>query len=137
MLTPIRLSEEKKKQTWTPEESSILREDLGKIPIQDIAAKLHRSENAVKLYMARNNISLPPVVPRNLLKEMLSLKLADIECFTPTKKFYQMTGLSQKRYGLIYRGEVKMTNEEYMKVATFLKVTLEEGFNLRQLNLFE
>lgn len=103
--------------------------------MKDLAERLGRSEVAVKLYMHRHNICLPSDIARNMLKEILSLRMVDPDCWKPQKDFFRKIKISQKRYWSIYRGEVKMTDDEYKRFALFFKLTMEEAFEMRQLTL--
>jgi hypothetical protein len=70
-----------------------------------------------------------------MLKEILALRMVAPDCWKPTKEFFRKIKISQKRYWSIYRGEVKMTDDEYKRIALFFKLSLEEAFEMRQFTL--
>lgn len=78
-----------------------------------------------------------PVVKRNLVQRMLQLRFRNIEDFQPSRKFYQETGIGQRRWWSIFHGREQITKEEYLKLANYFGVTLQEAFESRQLDLFE
>lgn len=95
-----------------------------------------RSEMAVKLYVHRARICFRPSVKRNLIVELLRIRLIDVDYFTPTTAFIEACGLAPTRFWSLYRGESRPTDEEYMRIAGTLGVTLQEAFESRQLTLF-
>ena len=90
----------------------------------------------LKLFLHRNRI-FPKTEERSLAKELITLKFIYPEYFSPTRNFFEVTGIGQRRWWQLYRGEKKMTETEYMAVAEHLKVSLQEAFEARQLILFE
>ncbi|AXE17893.1 hypothetical protein DR864_09195 [Runella rosea] len=44
----------------------------------------------------------------------------------PSTQFYQRTGINQKRFGMILRGELDMTLKEAQLLAKFFKVSTDE-----------
>lgn len=127
------------KRRWTADEVSFIRANATKLSIKDMAAKLSRSEQSVQLYMLRHGIARHAQVKRNLLRELVAVKI-DTAYFHPTKEFYQAVGINQVRFQQIWQGYRQATTEEMERVARHLNYTRDElmkfMFN-RQLDLFE
>jgi len=64
------------------------------------------------------------------------MKFVYPEYFMPTHRFFESTGIGQRRWWQLYKGEKKLTEKEYKAIATHLNVSLEEAFEARQLTLF-
>ena len=122
---------------WTAEEIEFVRENLGCTSLEDMALALGRSVMSVRLFILRQRWSVGPVVKRNLVQRMLYLRFRHIEDFQPSRKFYQETGIGQRRWWSIFHGREQITKEEYLKLADYFGVTLQEAFESRQLDLFE
>lgn len=122
---------------WTVEDAEFVRQHLGKVSLEDMAECLRRSPMSVRLYILRNRLTVGRTVKRNLLLEMLKIKLRHPEDFSPTRAFYKETGIGQRRYWDLYFGRKAITRKEYAAVAEYLGVTMLEAFEARQLDLFE
>lgn len=46
--------------------------------------------------------------------------------FNPNREFYQITGIKQKRFGQIYRGEKSPEIEEIESISSFLNIPKEK-----------
>ena len=77
----------------------------------------------------------PETNERNLVREIIAMKFVYPEYFSPTHRFFESTGIGQRRWWQLYRGDKKMTEKEYRAIATHLKVSLKEVFEVRQLTL--
>lgn len=122
---------------WTAEDIEFVREHLGRLSLEEMASSLERSVMSVRLFLLRRRWSVGPVVKRNLVQRMLQLRFRNIEDFQPSRKFYQETGIGQRRWWSIFHGREQITKEEYLKLANYFGVTLQEAFESRQLDLFE
>ncbi|WP_028897808.1 hypothetical protein [Prevotella sp. HUN102] len=127
----------KNNRRWTDEDAAYVRLHLGKASLEDMAADLRRSPMSVRLYILRNRLTTGQAVRRNLLLEMLKMKFRHPEDFSPTRAFYEETGIGQRRYWNLYFGRKAITEKEYAAVAEYLGVTINEAFQSRQLELFE
>lgn len=125
-----------KKHRWSESQEKLLREKLGKLTLKEIADSLGKTELAVKLYIHRNHIVYRPSVKRNLVLELFRIKLVHPEYFNVTTDFLRAVKINQVRFWKLYRGEEAPTDQEYLRLATTLEVSLEEAFNARQLSLF-
>lgn len=127
------------KRRWTAEEVAYIKANATTVSIRDMAARLGRSELSVQLYMLRHDIARYQQVKRNLLRELIAVKI-DTAYFHPTKEFYRAIGINQVRFQQIWQGYRQATNKEMEAVAKHLKLTSDElmkfMFN-RQLNLFD
>lgn len=126
-----------KNRRWTSQEAEYIRQSLGKISFEDMAAYLGRSPMSVRLFVLRRRMTPGSLIKRNLLMEMLKLKFRHPEDFTPTRAFYKETGIGQRRWWDLYYGRKSITGEEYTAVAEYLGITIQEGLESRQLELFE
>lgn len=125
---------------WIEDEINFLHVQAGKIPINEMAKQLGRTERAVNIQLHRLNIDiqrggkLRQRVANNLLVELISLRI-NPHYFKPTRDFFDHTGIGQKRFYQLFRGEKNITPAEYMAVAKELNVSLQEAFDSRQLKL--
>mgnify|MGYP001670232985 FL=1 len=126
-----------KNKRWTADDAAYIRQHYGRVSLENMAAHLGRSSMAVRLYILRNRMTTGRTVKRNLLVELLRIKFRHIEDFSPTRAFYQETGIGQRRYWDLFFGRKPITSKEYAAVAEYLGVTVQEAFESRQLELFE
>lgn len=122
---------------WTKQEENFVQQNLGQLSIKEMATRLERTEMSVRLYILRNRLTVRQLIKRNLLLEMLNIKFRHPEDFTPTRLFYKETNINQRRYWDLYFGRKPITGKEYVAVAEYLGVTVQEAFDSRQLDLFE
>lgn len=130
----------KKNGNWTPEDKKFLMENLNKITIEEIADHLGRPVNAVNLYLYRNRIPVKSQVKKNLMYRLIEIKFGRAEYFQPTRDFFQLVNINQKRWASLYFGYSPATEEEIIRVAKHLNFSVEDTFQLmdaRQLNIFE
>lgn len=123
--------------SWKQNEIEYLTENIGKLTLAEMAAALGKTELAVKLYMHRHRMNIGPVVKRNLLQELLRMKFGNPKFFQPTREFYAEIGITQRRFWDLFHGRKQITDAEYLQFAKYFNVSLEEGFEARQLNLFQ
>lgn len=123
------------KQRWSEKDKAFVLANVGKLTFKEMGEHLGRSELAVQLYIHRNKIVFKQSVKRNLILEIIKLKFSKPEYFNPTKEFLHAVNINQMRFWKLYRGEENPTQEEYLRIATHLEVSLEEAFKTRQLNL--
>ena len=123
---------------WTKEDIEYLKSNINVKSLDEIAAILNRSITSVKLYMFRHEIVSKPQVKRNLMKELISIKIP-AECFKPNRQFYVGTKINQMQFYNIWHGYRRASNEELKAVSQYLKVTGSEMitfFENLQLELF-
>lgn len=121
---------------WSEEHQRYVLENINKLPFAEICEYVGRSENAVKLFLHRKKIPIGETVKRNLVKELLAIKFVKPEYFNPTRSFYKAVNITQMRWWDLYYGRKQITQTEYISIAKHLKVSLEDAFEARQLNLF-
>lgn len=122
---------------WTENDTSFVKNNLGKLSFEQMGRKLNRSAMSVRLFVLRNRLTVGLRVKRNILMEMLKIKFRHPEDFTPTRAFYAETGINQRRWWDLYYGRKPITGKEYAAVADYLGITVQEAFDSRQLDLFE
>lgn len=89
-------------------------------------------------YIHRERIFRVSQSPRNLAYEIVKIKFIHPEYFRPTRKFFREIGMTQRQWWAAFRGEKKLTEDQYKQISLHLGITLEEAFNARQLEfLFE
>ena len=127
------------KKRWTAKEVEYITTNATAISIKDMATKLGRSELSVQLYMLRHGIARHQQVKRNLLRELIGVKI-DTAYFHPTKDFYRAVNINQVRFQQIWQGYRQATSDEMERVAHHLNFSREELLKFlfnRQLNLFD
>lgn len=135
------MSNEKKDRDWTESEEDYLRKNINLLPFTDVCAYLNRTKNAVNIHCHRLRIDrqkgglLKEMVARNLVIEMLKQRIGSPDSFRYTPEFRTRTGIMQKRFWQLYRGEKNITETEYRALAREWKVTLEDAFEMRQLKI--
>ena len=122
---------------WTVEDDAYVRQHLGKMSLEDMAAYLDRSPMSVRLYILRHRMMSGHVVKRNLLVKLLKIKFRHPENFNPTRDFYKETGIGQRRYWDLFFGRKKISGKEYQALTEYFGVTIDEDLDARQLELFE
>jgi hypothetical protein len=68
---------------------------------------------------------------------LVTSKFTYPEYFQPTKQFFQATGIRQRRWWQLYKGEKPMTGREFTAVVHHLKVNDKELVQSLQLDLFD
>lgn len=135
---------EHKEQKWTTEEETYLRDNINKLSITEIFEHfktLGRTENCVNIKIHRMRLpvkkggKLKEMVSRNIVQEMLTQRIGSPESFRYTPEFRERTGIAQKRFWQLYRGEKNITPAEYLKLTIEWKITLEDAFGMGQLRM--
>lgn len=121
---------------WLQEEENYVRENAGKMTLEEMARHVGRSPLAVKLFMHRKKIVVGQTVKRNLVQEMLRLKFRHPENFSPTREFYREVNINQMRFWDIYYGRKQVAQQEYIALSEYFGLTLQEAFEARQLCMF-
>lgn len=127
------------KKRWTAKEVEYIKANATAISIKDMATKLGRSELSVQLYMLRHGIARHQQVKRNLLRELIGVKI-DTAYFHPIKDFYRAVNINQVRFQQIWQGYRQASSDEMERVAHHLNFSREELLKFlfnRQLNLFD
>lgn len=122
---------------WKPHEETFVRDNAGKMTLQQLADTVGRSALAVQLFMHRKHIVVGQTVKRNLVQEILRIKFKHPENFLPTRSFYQAVGINQMRWWDIFYGRKNISQQEYITLCEYFGVTMQEAFEARQLCIFE
>jgi hypothetical protein len=72
----------------------------------------------------------------NPIQELLTVLFGDPKQFRPTKHFYRKTGIRQKRWGILYRGDQSPTLQECAAIAAYFSCKISVLTDKRQLRLF-
>jgi len=86
-------------------------------------------------YIHRERIFNVSQSPRNLAFEIVKIKFVNVEYFRPTRNFFKIIGMTQRQWWAAFRGEKKLTEEQYKNIASHLGLTIEEAFNARQIEI--
>lgn len=70
-----------------------------------------------------------------LFYRILKHKICHPECFKPDRRFYKTTGIGQRRFGLLYRGEKTPTEKEIQNFCLYIGCSELELFIARQLEI--
>ena len=122
---------------WSMNQKRYVFKHINDKPLPQIAKDVGRSENALDLFLHRHRNDPRLLTKKNLLVQVLQKKFKDIACFTPTRSFFNDVQMGQKRYWAIYKGLEPITEEELIRIANYLEVTLEGVYEARQTILFE
>ncbi len=110
-------------------------ENIGVKSTAEIAAKIGVTEFSLMQFIHRERIFHISQTPRNLAYEIVKLKFVHPEYFRPTRQFFRAVKMSQREWWRAYRGEVRLTKEQYKRLVEHLNVTLTEALELRQIEL--
>ncbi len=110
-------------------------ENIGVKSTAEIAAKIGVTEFSLMQFIHRERIFPVRQHPRNLAYEIVKLKFVHPEYFRPTRQFFRAVKMSQREWWRAYRGEVRLTKEQYKRLVEHLNVTLTEALELRQIEL--
>ena len=78
---------------------------------------------------------LKEMVARNIVQEMLTQRIGSPDNFRFTPEFRERTGIGQKRFWQLFRGEKNITQPEYLALTREWKITLEDAFGMGQLKM--
>lgn len=122
---------------WKKEEIEYIKASYGAIPLETMAKRLGKTVNAVRLFALRHRLdSNHQLIKENRFKKLLEHRFRHLEDFTPSRYFYQETGINQVRYGDLFYGRKSITPKEYKAVAAYFNITIAEAFDSLQLELF-
>lgn len=117
---------------WTEKEKQYLTESWGNVPIKDICAYLNRSEQAVNCQVVRMRLPAGKATENNLLMIALKTRFVRPEWFMPDRTFFRVTGINQKRWWKLYRGEDIIIEDELVRLFETLNIDHSLFFELRQ-----
>src|SRR5690554_2161023 len=104
---------------WKKHEKYV-RKHIGKMSTEEMAKELGVTEYDLKLYIHRERIFPIQHKFRNLAYEIIKIKFVHPEYFRPTTKFYVAVGISQRQWWSAYRGERKLTEDQYKALCSHL-----------------
>lgn len=101
----------------------------------DLAKELKVNEYDLRQFIHRSRLFNSNKNNRNLVFELIDILMrGNPDYFKPTREFYLAVGIRQKRWWALYRGELKLKEEEYNRLVKHLGITIHEAFDARQLN---
>lgn len=127
--------EKKNHYNWKAHDELIRQQIQKQTPDEQIAEMLNVPLYDLQQYIHRERIFRISREPRNLAFEIIKIKFIHPEYFRPTRKFFRAVGMTQRQWWAAFRGERKLTEDQYKQVALHLGITLEEAFNARQLEI--
>lgn len=86
-------------------------------------------------YIHRERIFMVDTKTRNRAYDIVNKKFVHPEYFRPTRKFYKAIGMTQRQWWSAYRGEIPISDENYMMLAEHFQLTLSEAIELKQVSL--
>lgn len=126
---------------WTPDEVNALNSFREQnLPLKEIASRLNKTPEAVRVYMTRHRMPIKEKVNCPIVEKLVCGKFVNAKWFTPDREFYELVKISQKRFSDLLNGYNNPTIEEMKRIASVLKFSPDdylEFFQSRQLNLFE
>lgn len=126
---------------WTPDEVNALNSFREQnLPLKEIASRLNKTPEAVRVYMTRHRMPIKEKVNCPIVERLVCAKFVNAKWFTPDREFYELVKISQKRFSDLLNGYKNPTIEEMKRIASVLKFSPDdylEFFQSRQLNLFE
>lgn len=125
-----------KKKSWTKTQKDFVRNNINKVSFAEMADKIGKSENAIRLFVHRERLQYKATVKRNLIVELLDFVFTSAEYFAPTREFYTSVGITQMRFWKLYRGETPPTEQEYNALLEHFNVSKIDLFENRQYKLF-
>ena len=126
--------EKKKNLDWRQHEEFI-RKNINRMDLAEMAEVLNVSEYDLYQFVHRERIFPISTKPKNLAYELVKIKFVHPEYFKPTRRFYRAVGMTQRQWWSAFRGEIRLTEEQYKRLSIHLGITLEEAFEARQLEL--
>lgn len=128
----MRIMANLKELRWTIKDTRFLRAHIGDMSFMQLAQALNRSENSIrikahKLRLLTNiNGKMRKRVTFNVVAKMIEASVSSVQNFKPTREFYTITGLSQKRFWGAVRGEFSLEPDELRRLAQYLNLNLED-----------
>lgn len=114
-------------KNWTKSEEETLRRMIDdKIKIEKIAKYLLKSETAVYLKAYRLRLPLKAICKRPAMRLMMEAKFGDVTIIQANRRFYEETGISQKRWPSLLYGYEEPSQDEVEAVAKYFNMTHNE-----------
>jgi hypothetical protein len=113
-----------------------LKKTVGTKPVPEIARELGVPEKGLREFIHRTRI-FKVETRSNVVYRLIREKFTYPEYFNPNENFYKATGIRQKRWFQLFRGERKATEREYLAICQHLKIDAKTSMDVRQLDIFE
>ncbi len=121
-------------EKWT-KHLPYLTEYVGKKSLSEMATQLEVQPEELRLFLHRSRRF--SIVKENIALRIITAKFTYPEYFMPTKQFFKSTGIRQRRWWQLYKGEKKITEKEYKAVCDHLQIDRKTAMQVRQLELFD
>lgn len=125
----------KKKQYNWREHEVFIRKNINDMTLPEMAVHLNVPEYDLYQFVHRERIFPISTKPKNLAYEIVKIKFVHPEYFKPNRRFYKAVGMTQRQWWSAFRGETRLTEEQYKRLSLHLGITLEEAFEARQLEI--
>jgi len=120
---------------WT-DKLPYLTENVGKKNLQQMATELKVDKEELRLFLHRSR-RFKVHNKDNIIIRLITAKFTYPEYFSPTELFYDATGIRQRRWWQLYKGEKKATEIEFKAVCQHLQIPAKTAMDIRQLDIFE
>jgi hypothetical protein len=125
----------KKIESPTPAEDTSA--DLANIMEAASAATPKAKKQKSKAPVEASTGSPDALVSKKCVRNLLDSIHGSHTYFKPTKRFYDASGINNRRWAKLYRGDLSITIDELKGLCKALNVTFSAETFLRQLRLFE
>ena len=109
--------------------------NIGCKSIAEMAEEIGVTEFSLNQFIHRERIFRISQSTRNIAYEIIKQKFVHPEYFRPTRAFFKSVKMTQREWWKAYRGEARLTEEQYKRLVEHLNVTLSEAFELRQIEV--
>lgn len=113
-----------------------IEQNISKKTLQEMAEELNVENKELRLFLHHHR-KFKVSTKCNLVIRLLTEIVKYPEYFQPTQQFYKATGIGQRRWWQLYKGEKRITEREYRAICNHLKVDNKMALNVRQLDIFE
>ncbi len=116
---------------WTVKLQEIQQLVRDGLSLEEIAEKYETTPYNLNQVIHRNGLFIIDEKNPSLAYKIIKTVFRNPQYFKPTREFYKATNISQQRWWTLYRGEDRMTEEEFRNIALHLDLTLHEAYDLR------
>lgn len=117
--------------SWEKKKEELKAKILDGLSLEEIADHFNTTSNSVQLAIHRYRLFNPEKLRASLAYRVIKQVFRRPEYFCPNRGFYKAIGVTQKRWWNLFRGEEKITQEEFNRLGIHLKLTLEETLELK------
>lgn len=107
---------------------------VGKKSLKEMSEVLNVEKEELRQFLHRSR-RFHVIEENNLAYRTIKERFIYPEYFTPTKRFYKATGMGQRRWYIVYKGEKPITGKEFAALVKHLQINKRELTNSLQLQL--